>query len=89
MDIREKIESIPGLQDALIALSFFRHRNDRVSRFMKAKKKHNQVQTKSTRREYVRTARDHIRKARELGWKGSIVEEFNQKSKGGEVKANV
>ena len=75
--LRMVIDSMPGLQDALVALSYFRHRHDKTPRFRKRKKgKENPGVGHFP--EMIRHARDHIRKARELGWRGSIREALTQ-----------
>lgn len=61
-----------ALKHALIALSFFRSRNQRAPRFAHATRRHNQEQTVSRRAERVKAARAHIRLARQHGWRGSI-----------------
>jgi hypothetical protein len=63
-----------GLQDALCALSFFRHRHDKRPRFKKPTRRRNQEKMVSQYREYARIARDYIRLARQAGWRGSIIE---------------
>lgn len=71
----------PGLQHALCALSFFHSRHSRDPRFKKDKKiasllkknQINQIRTVSHYREWVRMARVFSCKAREAGWKGSII----------------
>ena len=67
-------EDDEGLQHALCALSFFRHRHDKRPQFKKPTRRRNQGKTVSQYREYVRIARDYIRLAREAGWRGSIIE---------------
>lgn len=61
-----------GLECALIALSFFRHRHDRVPRYKNPSKRHADL-TVSCRSNNVRIARKYIRRARAVGWRGSIV----------------
>jgi hypothetical protein len=63
-----------GLQHALCALSYFNHRHDRKLLFKKAKGARKQALTVGHYREYVRVARDYIRRAREAGFRGSIPE---------------
>ena len=62
-----------GLKHALIALSFFRARNQRAPRFRRPTRSHNTAKTVSRRVDRVRSARRHIALARTHGWRGSIV----------------
>ncbi|RMH32105.1 MAG: hypothetical protein D6690_14740 [Nitrospirae bacterium] len=59
-----------GLEYALLALSFFRHRHDRIPLYRNPKRKR-QVYV-SRYAESCRIAREYIRLAREQGWRGSI-----------------
>ncbi len=61
-----------GLQNALIALSHFRHRHDLTPRFKNPRRKYNQMQYKSNRAIQMRLAREYIQAARDIGWRGSI-----------------
>ena len=63
-----------GLRYALCALSFFRHRWDKVPRFKNASRRRNQEKKVSCYGEYVRVTRDYVRRAREAGWRGSVIE---------------
>jgi hypothetical protein len=63
-----------GLTHALCALSYFRHRHDRSPRYKKAKGARKQAITVGHYCEYIRVARDYIRQAREVGFRGSIPE---------------
>ena len=63
----------PGLKHALIALSFYRARNQRAPRFAHATTPSNQRQTVNRRADRVRTARAHIALARQYGWRGSVL----------------
>ena len=61
-----------GLKHALIALSFYRRRNQVAPRFRHATRPHNAKQSVSRRADRVRLARKHIALARAAGWRGSI-----------------
>lgn len=63
----------PGLKEALCALSFFRGRNESVSRYKKARTKRGKAQRVTHYPEAVRMARMYIGRARSKGWRGSIV----------------
>jgi hypothetical protein len=78
-----------GLKYALYALSFFRHRHDKRSRFKNPSRRRNKEKTVSVNREYVARAREYVKLAREHGWRGSIVDEFKVKEKGGEGSGSV
>lgn len=62
-----------GLRDALIALSFYRARNQRAAQFKHPSKRSHAAQTVSRRIERVRAARRHIAAARAAGFRGSII----------------
>lgn len=64
-----------GLQYALCALSFFRHRHDRRPRFKRPKRSWNIRQTTSQASEYRSIARDFIGQARAAGFRGSVIQQ--------------
>ena len=71
MSVSEIIAAHPGLEKALCAVSFFRHRNDQVRRFRTGRRRHQRVTNRSR---CVQLARQYIQDARKLGWRGSITE---------------
>lgn len=62
-----------ALKYALLALSAFRHRHDRVQRFKTGRRRHQLVPVNY--REHAATARRYIRDARAAGFRGSIREQ--------------
>lgn len=69
-----------GLQSALCALSFFRHRHDSRPRYKKSRRSN--VPMVPVNREYVRVAREFISEARRKGFKGSIIEALKIEQQG-------
>lgn len=61
-----------GLKHALCALSFFRHRNDELPVYRKARTRRGRIATKEDRVNMARLARKEIGLARAAGWRGSI-----------------
>ncbi len=73
-----KTEIPEDLCCALCALSFFRRRREKRPRFKKPKRRHNAVQMVSNRKDAVRLARHFIKRAREAGFKGSVLAQIKQ-----------
>jgi hypothetical protein len=69
--MRRLIAAHPGLQDALCALSFYRARHQRRTKYKHATGRRAQ-QTVSVYTEYTRTAKRFIQQARAAGFRGSI-----------------
>lgn len=62
-----------GYQAAVCAFSFFRARNNRFPKYKRPGSVTHRGQWISRRRDMVRMCRYYIRKAREAGWRGSIL----------------
>ena len=70
------LPDLPGLVSALCALSFFRHRHDTRQVYKTGRR--STLRVKVNRADYVAIAREHIRRARQAGWRGSIRQALNQ-----------
>ncbi|MGE0680018.1 MAG: hypothetical protein AB7P69_03770 [Candidatus Binatia bacterium] len=77
------IQLHPGLEDALCALSYYRHRHDREPLYKRSK---SAVRLVSHARLYRRQARDYIRAARAKGFRGSIRAALTSPRSGAEGK---
>lgn len=69
-----------GLEYALCALAFYRHRNDRRPMYRKSKR--TKVPMVSDRDRYAAMCRSYVRKARAFGWRGSVHGEVYRLSQG-------
>lgn len=76
MRTRQEHKDIPdGLYYALLAVSFFRARNNLVPRFKKPKASMNVTQMVTRRYYSVQRARAYILLARQYGFRGSVREQ--------------
>ncbi len=68
----DQIERVPGLKQALLAISYFRHRHTVRPRFKTGRRRGQMMRVEYAR--YVELARLHMRAARARGFRGSIID---------------